>query len=55
MFCSVQAQDPTQSTLVYHYVLSVSMPVLDGKENKVISYIKWFVSVCNMKCEYYVR
>jgi len=51
MFYSVQAQDPTLSTMVYHYVLSVSMTVLDVGENKVISYIKWFVSVCNMKCE----
>jgi len=40
MFCSVQAQDPRLSTMVYNYVLSVSVPVLDTGENKVISYIK---------------
>jgi hypothetical protein len=52
MFCYIQAQDPIQSTLVYHYVISVSMPVLDVGENKVISYIKWFVSLCNVKYKY---
>ena len=52
MFCPVQAESPELSTMAYHYVLSVSMPVLDVGENKVIFYIKWFVSVCNIKCEY---
>jgi hypothetical protein len=35
--CHVQAQDPSQSSQEYHYVISVSMPVLDIGENKVIA------------------
>jgi hypothetical protein len=36
VFCHIQAQDATWISRVYQYVISVSMPVLDVGENKVI-------------------
>lgn len=36
IFCYIQAQDTSWISRIYQYVISVSMPVLDVGENKVI-------------------